>query len=346
MGKTNIARVRETQDDIKRGAPKDTDLPTIKWEEGSYRLRILPPPGDSEEPWRKVQTCFSVGPNKKTLIPRKQYGLEPCPLSEYLSKLAKKSDAVSQKTYKSQKPSTRFKMFVIDRNDEAPGPKLMDLNVVAMKDLLLFFADEEYGDLSDPEDGRDLKITYIPKEKSNDGFPKIEIIPSAKITPLRTKGVDDETYRSWLSEDYFTKYRIGFPSDPDYVKAVLDGQEASFKGSRVTQQDGTKIQWREDGAPGATAASDEDDEDAPPPARKPPVKAAVDDEDEPENVQADSQEDVEPSHDSADDTTADPEAEAEAVRAATEKAKARKGEAKPSTSVIDAIKNKIKNANK
>ncbi|NBU82668.1 MAG: hypothetical protein EBS55_13580 [Flavobacteriaceae bacterium] len=43
--------------------------------------------------------------------------------------------------------------------------------------------DEDYGDITDLKQGRDLKITYTPQDKTDTGFANTEILPKPKQTP-------------------------------------------------------------------------------------------------------------------------------------------------------------------
>lgn len=286
MAKTNMAAVQAARDEIDKGSGSKT--PMIKWEEGLYRLRLLPAPEGDELPWREVQVSFGVGPNQKVLVPRKQYGLEPDPLMERVDFLAKRKDKASQEELKQINPKRRFKMIVLNRDDEEAGPQLMDLNVMVMKDLLKFFADPEFGDLADPAEGRDLKITYIPKEKSaTKKFPTWEVVVSPKITPLKPKTMDDDEYEAMLSVNYFDEFRVGYPNTAEYMQAVLDGEDEEFKGNRASLPNGDPIP-----RPGEAAAADDEEEEAPP--AKPTKKAKPAPEPEPEDEDAEVEEDEAP----------------------------------------------------
>jgi hypothetical protein len=320
VGKVDIDAIKATQEDIARGNGGGRGkVPTLEWKEGSYRLRILPPPGEMKEPWIKVMTCFKVGPGKKTLTPPRQYGLSPDPLSDLLDKLAKKSDKASAAQLKDIKPSSRFKMFVIDRDDEEAGPKLVDFNVVAMKTLVSYFTSPEWGDLTDPKEGHDIRVTYIPKEKTKKPFPEWEMVPSPKQTPLRPAKMSDEDYQIMLETNLFEHYGIGLPSNPAYIAAVLKGEEKDFKGNWYMNRDGSAIQRN-----GAPAVADDAEEMAP--ETEEPATEADTSFDTSEMT-----EETEPQD--------DPEPDNSAVEAAT--AKAATAAAKPASSAAAAVRAKL-----
>lgn len=341
MGKTNMDRVNQTVEDIKNGRGSGSKVPTVKMQEGLNRYRILPPPDGMDVPWLETEVSFGVGENEKTLINRKQFGLTPCPLSDYIDKLASKKAKASADELKQITPKKRFKMWVIDRDDEDVGPKLLDTNIMVMKDILKFFMDPEYGDLSDPEEGHDVKITYIPKEKAKGPFPKWEITVSPKQTPLKPKGMEQDEYDLMLASNLFEEHRIGFPNSVEYMEAVLAGTDEEFKGSRSTRPDGSPIK-RDD-------ATDEEDEDEEPakPAAKPVVNEDADDDSDEDDAKPSTSDDETADDETADEDDGEEEDEEEAaVKAAVAKAaadKAAKDAAKqPSSSTADRIREKLK----
>jgi hypothetical protein len=343
LGRTNIDKVREAREQIDKSGGGKT--PGFKWKEGLNRIRILPPPDTDEVPWREVQICFDVGPNKKVLTPRRQYGLKPDPLSDYLDELGRQKDKASKDELKRIKPSRRFKMMILDRDNEALLAQVADFNVMVIKDVLKFFADPEYGDLSDPEEGRDLKITYTPKEKSKNGFPVFEVVPAAKVTPLQSKAMTEAGIDAseLLAENYFEKHRIGYPSSVEYMQAVLEGEDEQFKGTRVTRPDGEPLGSTDEATD--DEFDDEEDEKAVKSARNPRhavnKKPAQDEDEEPEDDGEATE--VEDEETAEEEETADEEQEDEEI---VTKAKAKVAASAPAKgkSAADAIRAKLKSA--
>jgi hypothetical protein len=244
--------MREEQADIetRRSATGGPKLQSIKLKEGVNRVRLIPfykdfAKGEFGKPFRKATTCFGVGPNKKVVVTRAQYGLTPCPMTDHIEKLQKKKDKVSAEELKRLKPKLQYRMFIIDREDEETGYKVFQISDWFMKHLLPLLADPEYGNITDPDDGRDIKIHYVPGEKTANGIPTYSFQAAANPSPLLSPAIAD-LKDEILGVDLFERHRIGFPNTAEYVEACLAGKDKEFKGARVTRPDGSEAKWNED----------------------------------------------------------------------------------------------------
>lgn len=237
--------LREEAEAQAAGRPRKDKCPRKKLEEGPNLLRLLPP-FVKGKPWRKVLVAFGIGngDRKSVIVPRRQYGLEPDPFMDHIEKLSSKNDKASQAQLQGMNsiaPRERFNMWVIDRNNEEAGPQLFETNSQVVEMLRKFFFDPEYGDLSDPLEGTDFTINYIPKEKNvakKGKFPAWDVVPKRKTSPLHP---DEAVRDTWLAEDLFEKYRIGFPTTAEAMEAILNDALADFKGPWKTRPDGTPL---------------------------------------------------------------------------------------------------------
>jgi hypothetical protein len=75
---------------------------------------------------------------------------------------------------------------LLSRDAESEGIKFWNITVNVMKQLEAVIEDPDYGNIFDLKSGRDITIEYIPKEKTDTGFPKINILPKPKETPAST----------------------------------------------------------------------------------------------------------------------------------------------------------------
>lgn len=327
----NLDKINALYDDIENGRGSGAGkVPVYELQKGLNRFRIIPPPEGMDVPWVESYVSFGVGPNEKTVVLRRPLGLEPDPVSDYLDKLAKSKNKADQKTLKRIAGKRRFKMFVVDRNNESAGALLFDTNMMVMKQILKYYRDPEYGDLSDPKEGHDLKIEYTPKEETKNGFPNWELAPSPKTSPLRGKGMSDDDYELLVGINYFEEFKIGYPSTVEYMEAVLEGSAEEFRGNRVCRPDGSAL-------PAFGEKDDSDDEDTPP--AKTSRKSAVVEDDEDASDTTESGDDTD-----SEDTSEDEQDEDEAVAAAVAKAQASKP--KSGMSVADQIRAKLKGGKK
>lgn len=246
--------IAQEYEELKAGRKSQFKVTRIKLKEGLNRLRLLPPYAKGT-PWRKVTTSFNNGQDKKTAItPRRQYGLEPDPFMDHIDAMSAKNDKATQAELDGIngkggiRPRERYVMFVIDRDNEAAGPQAWEASGFTIQMISKWFANPDYGNLADPDNGFDINVTKVLKEKTKKKFSdELSVEPRRKESKLSET---DETQASWLAEDLFEKYRIGFPNTVEFMEHVIAAKDPKeFKGDWVTRPDGTPVK-----------ASDEDGE--------------------------------------------------------------------------------------
>lgn len=213
--------------------------PKFKPQEGSNVIRILPPFPDREKrvSWITRMVSYSVGPNKRMIVPPSQFDENrEDPLRDHIQQLQLSGDEASKKRASKIRPKKRVFMWVIVRsvngsptdengeNHEAKGPQLWSTSPTVLTKIQTMLMNPDIGDITDPENGFDLLLTYTPGEKSANGFAKSDLQLLPKQKPLG----DPE----WYAEDLFIKYKIGEPSEVDYIRAVLEGKEEAYNEQR------------------------------------------------------------------------------------------------------------------
>jgi hypothetical protein len=76
---------------------------------------------------------------------------------------------------------------VVVRGKENEGVKLWGFGKTVYQDILGYIADPDYGDISDPMNGRDIVLEVISAEESNASYPTTTI----RVKPAVTKLHDD-----------------------------------------------------------------------------------------------------------------------------------------------------------
>ena len=89
--------------------------------------------------------------------------------------------------------------------------------------------DPEYGDITDPEEGFDITVTYTPGTKTQDGFPEWKINATRNPSPLGDP--------SWIEEDLFAKNYVLEADEPDYIRACLEGTEVAYRQAKQAERD-------------------------------------------------------------------------------------------------------------
>lgn len=203
----------------KRAEGGSYDFKYLQLEEGPNTLRILPPFGNKDTCWVQCKMSYNVGPKNKVVVPLAQFG-KPCPLQDEIDRLYKAGDEASKKEADAMAPKNRVFIWVIDRAHEELGPQLWNANQPIFRDILAIMADPDYGDITDPEKGTDLNVTYTPKEKTSNKFPDWKILARRNPSPLGNP--------AWIAEDLFVKFKVGQPSEEGYIIAALAGTAEEY----------------------------------------------------------------------------------------------------------------------
>jgi hypothetical protein len=82
-------------------------------------------------------------------------------------------------------PSEQYYCWVIERGAEDEGPKLWNFSKNVYGDILMLMTDPDYGDISDPVEGNDLKVL---KYKGDNGWNAIKMT----ARPRKTAIFDDD----------------------------------------------------------------------------------------------------------------------------------------------------------
>ena len=73
---------------------------------------------------------------------------------------------------------------VIVRGEEKQGVKFWGFGKTVYQELLSIIADPDYGDITDPVNGRDVVVEFITAEESGASFPKTNIRVKPNQTPI------------------------------------------------------------------------------------------------------------------------------------------------------------------
>lgn len=164
------------------GQGKKSDMNSIFWKipEGESVIRIISP--KDGDPFREYHQHYSVGKSLPFLCPRKQYG-ESCPTCEYVNKLYKSTNPEDIALAKKISVKARYFSPVLVRGEEAKGIRFWSYSKTTYVKLLkLVNKVEEYGDITDPNSGTDLVISYETPQGA--AFPLTSIEPRRKESPL------------------------------------------------------------------------------------------------------------------------------------------------------------------
>jgi hypothetical protein len=126
---------------------------------------------------------FHYGINNRTYLSPKSFG-RPDPIVEFAEKLTRSGDKDDYRMGRSLMPKMRTFVPVIVRGEEAEGVRFWGFGKEVYQELLGVIADPDYGDITDPTNGRDITIEFLSAEEAGRSFPKTNIRVKPNTTPV------------------------------------------------------------------------------------------------------------------------------------------------------------------
>ena len=119
-------------------------------------VRILAFPDNDGQPFKERWFYYNIGNNPGLLAPY-QFG-KPDPIQELINKLRDDTSKESYELAKKLYPKMRSYAPVVVRGEEEKGVRIWSFGKLVYQSLLNIMLDEDYGDITDPTDGRDVKV--------------------------------------------------------------------------------------------------------------------------------------------------------------------------------------------
>ena len=163
---------------------------------GKSQVRIVPYKFNKDIPF--IELYFHYNINNKTYLSPMSFG-RPDPIVEFAEKLKRTGDTDDWKAGKKMEPKLRTFVPVIVRGKESEGVKFWGFGKTVYQDILGYIADPDYGDITDPNTGRDIVLEVMSAEESNASYPTTTI----RVKPATTKLADT----------------------PEQIQQLLDGQK-------------------------------------------------------------------------------------------------------------------------
>ena len=210
-----------------------------KWrpQEGDQTVRILPTADG--DPFKEFHFHYNVGKNPGILCPKKNYG-EHCPICDFASQLwregVENNDDQSKNAAKKLFARKRYYSPVLIRGSETDGVKIWAYGKTAYETLLGYVLDPDYGDITDPETGTDLVLTYtVPGTPGS--FPKTALKPRRRPSVLCDDAIAscEELLESVPDiEAQFTRH------SSEEIQAIMDEFLSSDSSSEMSSSETTK----------------------------------------------------------------------------------------------------------
>lgn len=152
-----------------------------KPEPGTQVVRVVPYKHNKDNPFIELYFHYNLGNNKTYLSPM-SFG-RPDPVAEFADKLKSTGNKDEWIQGKRLEPKMRTFAPVVVRGKESEGVKFWGFGKTVYTELLGVIADPDYGDISDPMNGRDVLVEFTPSEGAG-SFPKTTIRVKPNVTPV------------------------------------------------------------------------------------------------------------------------------------------------------------------
>jgi hypothetical protein len=119
-------------------------------------VRLLSFPDNDGQPFQERWFYYNIGNNPGLLAPY-QFGKND-PIQELITKLRDDGSKESYELAKKLYPKMRCYAPVIVRGEEEKGVRIWAFGKTVYQSLLNIMLDEDYGDITDPSHGRDVKV--------------------------------------------------------------------------------------------------------------------------------------------------------------------------------------------
>ena len=153
---------------------------------GKTQIRIVPYAFNKDNPF--IELFFHYNLNNRSYLSPISFG-RPDPIEEFAQKL--KASGNKEDYQLSKKLEAKMRTFapVIVRGEENEGVRFWGFGKTVYQELLSIIADPDYGDITDPVNGRDVVVEFISAEETGASYPTTKI----RVKPNQTPVSDDPT---------------------------------------------------------------------------------------------------------------------------------------------------------
>lgn len=229
----DIKKIQEKLENLQnpqKGKKQYADRSVTFWKAslGKHLVRFVPNKESKDNPFVELYFHYGIGP--KVMLSPISYG-EKDPIVEFANGLKKSKDPEDWKLAKKLMPKMRTFAPVVSRAEEDKGVRWYEFGKSVYQELLALAADEDIGDFTDIQDGRDIKIDVTP----GNPYQETAIRPSMKSCILSD---DSALIEKWLEEqpELITNYKqYTFEEIKDFLTKWLSPEEEAQRESEAPQ---------------------------------------------------------------------------------------------------------------
>lgn len=177
------------------GQSRNSKVQLWKPAQGEYKVRGVPWKNTPDGMPFIERKFYYIGDNMRFLAPS-QFS-KPDPVNDLIRKLYSSGTPDDRQLAKQLYAKMTAYMAVIVRGQEDKGVQVWSFNPFIYQRLLSFFTDEEVGDILDPSEGFDLKVTITPSKKVFNGKAVMDTVVDASRRPSKLSD-DAEQAKKWI----------------------------------------------------------------------------------------------------------------------------------------------------
>jgi hypothetical protein len=152
-----------------------------KPEPGTQVVRVVPYKHNKDNPFIELYFHYNLG--NKTYLSPLSFG-RPDPVQEFADKLKSTGDKDEWIQGKRLEPKMRTFVPVVVRGRESEGVKFWGFGKTVYQELLSVIADPDYGDITDPVNGRDIGIERQTPAEAGNQYGKTTVRVKPNQTPI------------------------------------------------------------------------------------------------------------------------------------------------------------------
>ena len=175
----DINAVKKRLAQLQTSTTRSTNL--WKPQPGKTQIRILPYKLNTDTPFIELFFHYDLG--GKSFLSPTSFG-RPDPIEEFADKLKQSGNREDWQLGKKLESKLRTFSPVVVRGEESGGTKFWGFGKTVYQELLSIIADPDYGDISDPVNGRDVVVEFKTAEETGASFPKTTIRVKPNQTPI------------------------------------------------------------------------------------------------------------------------------------------------------------------
>lgn len=180
---------------------------------GKQVVRIVPYKYQPDNPFIELKFHYNI--NNKTYLSPDSFN-RPDPIVEWSNRMKKTGNKEDWQLGRKMEPKMRTYAPILVRGEESEGIKFWGFGKNVYQEILSIINDPDYGDITDPVNGRDIVVEFRTAEDSGKSFPETTI----RVKPNATIAIDVSQKEILAQQvnilDLFPEYSY------DELKSVMD----------------------------------------------------------------------------------------------------------------------------